>query len=153
MFAIQLGRICAFCTSLGLLASCSAPTQGTSVQSQGASVSGQATAATTSGNSATVLAAFESEVHLTGSCRVSSVICRDFWNKPGSDLEIIERDQCMGLGMRWANVGCTATGRLGGCKSNIDANGAYLIQWYYAADYARDARILCESDGPSEWIP
>ena len=144
MFAIHnlrsLSRIWVFCGGVALFSGCSAPSQG-------------GVGATTSGNSATVLGAFESEVHLTGSCRVSSVICRDFWNKPGSDLEIIERDQCMGLGLRWADVGCTATGRLGGCKSNIDANGAYMIQWYYSADYARDARILCESDGPSEWLP
>ena len=106
----------------------------------------------TTSTSTSVLAAFESDIHFTGGCRLNPAICRDFWNRSDSDLEALEHDQCELVGGRWNEVPCTTSGRYGGCKSKIDENGAFMIQWYYAGSVARDARELCEHDGPSVWL-
>ena len=109
------------------------------------------------GRSKEVALASQSNARLTGSSQINNtdgapMICQDFLNPPDSEQEALERDRCRASGASWSDAACSVKGRIGGCKSKVDENGALVIQWYYIAAQADEARELCKGDGPSEWL-
>ncbi len=108
-------------------------------------------------NSATVLAAAESNIRFSGSCLVRSaggtrMVCQDFWNFPGSELASTEQNSCVVSGAKWSESACPEADRLGGCRSKVEENGAYVVQWYYIASLAAEAKEICTRDGSSTWL-
>ncbi len=133
-------RLCALMCGLALLAGCGAATQ-TAV----------------SGKAAVTAVAASSDTQRSGSCQIRGgdgalMVCQDFYNRPGSELGGVEENRCIFSGARWSNTACTKDDRIGGCKSKVDENGAYVIQWYYLPQLASEAREMCTRDGNSTWI-
>ncbi len=106
--------------------------------------------------SGTAFAANVPAIRFSGRCLIQNsarvpLICQDFWNRPGSELEAAERTQCVVSGSTWATEACSEVGRYGGCRSKTDEAGAYVIQWFYLQETGRQAKELCPRDGSSEW--
>ncbi len=108
-------------------------------------------------HSGVAYAATTPTIRFSGRCAIqtstgTALICQDFWNRPGSELEGAVRTQCLVSGSGWANEPCAIANRFGGCKSKTDENGAYVIQWFYVDEIARVARDACEREGQSQWV-
>lgn len=102
-------------------------------------------------------AAHTPTIRFSGSCAIhgasgTPLICQDFWNRPGSELENAERVQCVVSGSKWADDACSEVGRYGGCKSKTDENGAYVVQWFYVEELGRAGKEACIREGASVWM-